>query len=179
MTSALPADAAGMALREARVDHPHAARLLRAFRDEQVARYGFADPVDLDPHTYSPPNGTFVIAYQGGRPVGCAGCRWYDRSIGVVEVRKTYLIAEARGRGLGRALLHRLESHAVGWGARRVILETGVRNTAALALFAASGYQPTAQYVPGRDPTINRAFVKPLTPAPQPPDAPATRTTTR
>lgn len=48
------------------------------------------------------------------------------------------------------------------------ILESGVRNTAALGLFTRSGYRPMPRYVAGRDPSINRAFVKTLTPAGQP-----------
>ncbi|MEH1013451.1 GNAT family N-acetyltransferase [Micromonospora sp. CPCC 206060] len=168
-----------MTLREARVDHPHASQLLRAFHNEQVDRYGFADPVDLDPDMFSPPNGTFVIAYEQENPVGCGGCHWYDRTTGTVEIKRTFLIAEARGRGFGRALLNRLESQAVGWGAQWAILETGVRNTSALVLFTASGYLPTGQYVPGRDPAINRAFIKPLAPDRQPPHASSARTTTR
>jgi GNAT superfamily N-acetyltransferase len=150
-----------------RVDHPDAVRLLKTFYDEQVDRYGFAESVDLDPQAYAEPNGTFVVAYEQGHAIGCGGCRWHDRSTGTVEIKKTYLVPRARGRGIGRALLGRLEADAIGWGAQQAILETGVRNTAALALFASSGYQPMARYVDGRDPAINRAFVKPLAAAPR------------
>lgn len=45
------------ALLERRVDHPDAARLLRAFYDDQVDRYGFAESVALDPDEYAPPRG--------------------------------------------------------------------------------------------------------------------------
>jgi hypothetical protein len=37
---------------ERRVDHQDAARLLRAFFDEQVDRYGFAESIDLNPAGY-------------------------------------------------------------------------------------------------------------------------------
>lgn len=167
MTSDLPAGVEEVALLERRVDHPDAAELLRAFYDEQVGRYGFAEPIDLDPAAYAPPHGVFVVAYQHDRPVGCGGCRWYDRSTGTAEIKKTFLVPEIRGRGLGRTLMKRLEAEAIGWGARRIILETGVRNTAALSLFTGGGYTPMARYVAGRDPSINRAFVKTLTPAGQ------------
>ena len=169
MTHDLSADAERFVLLDRRTDHPDAARLLQAFYDEQVDRYGFADPVDLDPHAYTPPNGTFLVAYARGWPVGCCGCHWYDRGTGTVEIKKAYLVPSVRGRGLGRALLARLEAWATVAGARRVILETGVRNIAALTLFAGSGYEPTARYVADRDPRINRAFEKLLTPVSQPP----------
>jgi GNAT superfamily N-acetyltransferase len=145
------------------VHHPDSVRLLRAFYEEQVERYGFAESIDLDPAAYTPPNGTFVVAYERGGPVGCGGCRWYDRATGIAEIKKTYLVPAARGRGIGRTLLAHLEDAAARWGAQQVILETGVRNSAALSLFTGTGYRPTARYVAGRDPAINRAFIKPLT----------------
>jgi GNAT superfamily N-acetyltransferase len=168
--SALPE---GFTFAVRRVDHPDAAELLRAFYDEQVGRYGFAESIDLDPIEYTPPQGIFVVVYEGNRPVGCGSCRWYDTSSRTAEIKKTYLVPEVRRRGVGRALLAWLEAQASGWGAQRVLLETGVRNAAALRLFAGSGYRPTARYVAGRDPEINRAFVKSLTRLSQPrsPDA--------
>jgi len=166
-------------LLERRVDHPDAVGLLRAFYEEQVGRYGFAESIDLDPQVYLRPHGIFVVAYEGGRPVGCGGCRWYDRSDGVVEIKKTYLVPDARGHGLGRTLLTWLEARALGWGAERAILETGVRNSAALALFTSSGYRPTRRYVADRDPAINRAFTKPLSMTSQLPGLTAERANAR
>nr|BFE61571.1 GNAT family N-acetyltransferase [Dactylosporangium thailandense] len=145
------------------VDHPDAARLLAAFYQEQQDRYGFADSVGLAPDEYMPPNGFFFVAYRHSRPVGCGGWRWYDRATATVELKKTFVAPGARGWGIGNALLACLEDAAVASGARRAILETGVRNTAALQLFAKFGYEPAEPYVSGRDPAINRAFTKALT----------------
>jgi len=145
------------------VDHPDAVWLLAAFYQEQRGRYGFAESVDLAPHEYMPPNGVFLVAYRHSRPVGCGGWRWYGRATDTVELKKTFVIPAARGQGIGKALLICLEDAAVASGARRAILETGVRNTAALQLFTKFGYEPAERYVPGRDPSINRAFTKTLT----------------
>jgi GNAT superfamily N-acetyltransferase len=142
--------------------HPDAARLLDSFYREQVGRYGFADPIEMNPGEYAPPGGVFAVACRGDIPVGCGGYRWFDRAAGTVEIKKTYVLPAARGHGAGRALLSWLERHAVAAGACRAILETGVRNTAALRLFTASGYRPTDAYVEGRDPAINRAFARSL-----------------
>lgn len=162
MTSDLHAAVEGLVLLGRRTDHPDAVRLLRAFYDEQVVRYGVADRIDLDPRAYAAPHGTFLVGYQQDQPIACGGFRWYDRTTGTIEIKKTYLTTEVRGLGCGRTLLAKLEAQAMQWGARRVILETGIRNTAALALFAGSGYQPMECYVAGRDPAINRAFFKRL-----------------
>lgn len=145
-----------------RADHPDAAALLDGFFREQVGRYGWAESVDLDPDAYDEPNGLFVVIYRNGVPVGCGGCRRFEQRPGTFEIKKTYLIPETRGCGLGRRLLGILEGAAVARGARRTILETGVRNEAALRLFTSNGYTPTARYVAGRDPAINRAFEKVL-----------------
>lgn len=147
-----------------RCDHPDAARLLRAFRHEQVDRYGFADPIDANPAEYEDPHGAFLVAYHHGGAGGCGGFHWFDRTLGVAELKKLYVMPELRGHGLGWILLTELERRAVARGARQVILESGVRNHAALHLFHSLGYQPIPRYVDSRDPKINRAFTKTLTP---------------
>jgi GNAT superfamily N-acetyltransferase len=170
--STVPGDPAALAsitaqsqIAERLPSHPDALRLLRAFHSEQVDRYGFADPVELSSCEYAPPNGMFAVAYQGTVTVGCGGYRWFDRATHTVEIKRIYVGSASRGHGTGRALLTWLEQHAARAGARRAILETGVRNTAALSLFTSAGYQPMDRYVEGRDPEINRAFARSLGPA--------------
>ena len=79
-----------------------------------------------------------------------------------VEIKKNCVAPEWRRLGAGRALLSWLERHAVAAGARQAVLETGVRNTAALSLLTSAGYRPVDRYVDGRDPAINRAFARSL-----------------
>jgi GNAT superfamily N-acetyltransferase len=142
---------------------PDAAGLLRAFHAEQLHRYGFADPAGLTSAEYTAPNGVFAVLCHSGVSVGCGGYRWFDEATGTVEIKRIYMVPASRGLGAGRALLSWLERHAVAAGARRTILETGVRNTAALGLFTSVGYRPVDRYVEGRDPAINRAFARLLT----------------
>jgi GNAT superfamily N-acetyltransferase len=155
-----PSDEIRLVARQA--DHRDSVALLQAFHQEQIERYDFAESIDLVSTEYAPPHGIFVVVYNGEQPVGCGGCRWYDRRTATAEIKKTYLLPTMRGRGAGSLLLQWLEDQAIGWGAERIVLETGVRNTAALSLFVRSGYRATSRYVPGRDPAINRAFVKTL-----------------
>lgn len=146
------------------VDHPDAVRLLRAFHQEQVSRYGHAEPIDLDPVEYAPPYGMFAVAYRYGVPLGCGGYRRFGEQNDTIEIKKVYLAPQGRGRGAGRLFLTWLERKAAMAGARRIILETGVRNTAALRLFQSFGYHPIPAYVASRDPAINRAYAKDLHP---------------
>jgi GNAT superfamily N-acetyltransferase len=143
-------------------DHPDASRLVRSLFDDQTGRYGYADPVEADPAAYTPPSGLFLVGYLNGVPVACGGYRTFESCAATVEIKKMYTVPDLRGHGLGQRILTDLEHSAARRGARHALLETGVRNIEALALYIGIGYQPTERYVEGRDPVINRAFVKEL-----------------
>src|SRR5260370_37037866 len=83
-------------------DEPDASRLLRAFYDEQVGRYGFAETIDVDPAGYAAPDGVFAVMYYCGVPVGCGGHPWYHRAAGTIEVKTTYAGPAAPRRRPGR-----------------------------------------------------------------------------
>ncbi|MFF4755274.1 GNAT family N-acetyltransferase [Streptomyces sp. NPDC002514] len=141
-------------------DHPDARRLTWALCAEQLALYGFAEDPDTTPEAdFDPPCGLFLIARVGDEPVGCGGIRLLDEH--TAGIKRMYVADRARRHGIGRCLLEHLEQHAVRRGAARIMLETGRRNTAALALCHRTGFLPCPSYVPGRDHTVNRAMTKP------------------
>ncbi|MDX3070150.1 MULTISPECIES: GNAT family N-acetyltransferase [Streptomyces] len=142
-------------------DHPDARRLTQALRAEQLGLYGFADDPDTTPEAdFDPPRGLFLIAHLDQEAVGCGGVRFLDEH--TAEIKRMYVSGEARGHGIGRYLLAHLERHAVSRGVTRIMLETGRRNTAALALYSRTGYLPCPSYVAGRDHRVNRAMIKPV-----------------
>lgn len=158
-----PSSLASVTLHQRPYDHPDAVLLVNALFEDQVDRYGYADPAEADPAHYAPPNGLFLVAYSGTVPVACGGYRTYDAGSKTIEIKKMYTRPQARGSGLGRRILAELERHAAAAGFIRSILETGVRNTAALALYTSTGYRPHPRYATDyRDPKINRAFIKAL-----------------
>jgi len=53
-------------------------------------------------HEYGPPAGAFLIASEGGVSLGCVGVR--ALSADTAEMKRLYVVAQARGRGLGRIL---------------------------------------------------------------------------
>ncbi|MFI0742323.1 GNAT family N-acetyltransferase [Streptomyces sp. NPDC021100] len=141
--------------------HPCARALLEDLHSEQLALYGFADHfTDTPAAEFDPPHGTFVVAYRDGDAIACGGCRRYDAR--TAEIKRMYVLPEARGHGVGRAILRYLEHHALDVGATAMLLETGRDNRSALALYAAEGYTPIPPYTPGRNPSINRALHKQL-----------------
>ncbi|MGC0415846.1 GNAT family N-acetyltransferase [Embleya sp. AB8] len=141
--------------------HPDAHALLHALYAEQVALYGFADhPDTTEPRDLEPPDGLFVVVYEGHMPIGCGG--WRTAAGAAAEVKRLYIGPDQRGRGHGSHLLATLEHTAAQAGARHLVVETGVHNALALALFGGAGYTPRPPYVAGRDPSVNRAMTKPL-----------------
>jgi pimeloyl-ACP methyl ester carboxylesterase/GNAT superfamily N-acetyltransferase len=91
-----------------------------------------------------PPEGRWLVAYLDGRPVGCAGLKRVDER--AAEIKRIYVVPEARGAGVARALLARLEEAARATGYDVVRLDTGPRQQASVALFTSSGYEPIADY---------------------------------
>ena len=99
-----------------------------------------ANHFQLDPNEVARGRGTFLVVYLGGTPVGCGALRLLDAE--TAELKRMYVSPLVRGKGLGRRLVAALEAEALALGVRRLVLETGVRQTAALALYRATGFQP-------------------------------------
>src|SRR5260370_31876011 len=91
----------------------------------------------LDPADVAEGAGAFMVAYRDGVAVGCGAVRLLDAN--TAELKRMYVTPAARGEGLGRAVVAALEAEARRIGARRLLLETGIRQTAALRLYARSG----------------------------------------
>jgi GNAT superfamily N-acetyltransferase len=78
----------------------------------------------------------------------------------VTDIKRMWLAESARGLGLGRRLLERLEELARQHGSTEVRLETGDVLTEAIGLYRSAGY---AEVPPFNDePFADRWFAKPL-----------------
>jgi nicotinamidase-related amidase/GNAT superfamily N-acetyltransferase len=98
----------------------------------------------LDPEEVTGGRGAFLIVYRDGAAVGCGALRLLDAE--TAELKRMYVAPAVRGTGLGRRLLTALEAEARALGVRRLVLETGVRQAAALALYRATGFHPIPLY---------------------------------
>jgi putative acetyltransferase len=109
---------------------------------ETPPEHSFALDVDglLDPKV------TFVSYRDGDLVLGVAAIKELDSSD--VELKSMHTSAEARGRGVGRALLSHLLDTARARGYRRVFLETGTTPgfAAARALYESAGFTPTGPF---------------------------------
>lgn len=136
-----------MVLRAEPMDGPTASGLLGAFADEIGERYPGWNPgigPSADPEEFVHPRGRFLVAYGDGRPVGCGGVKRLDEDTG--EVKRLYVVPDARGRGVARKLLGGLEEAARELGWRTVRLDTGDGQPDALALFRSAGYEEIPDY---------------------------------
>lgn len=98
---------------------------------------------------FSGPRTAWLVAYADGRPVGCGGLRGLDERTG--EIKRMFVTAEARGRGVGRLLLAQLEARARAAGLHRIRLLTTEALAEARALYESVGYREVEQWsVDGR-----------------------------
>jgi GNAT superfamily N-acetyltransferase len=97
-----------------------------------------ANHFQLDAEEVGEGRGMFLVIYRAGIAVGCGAVRLLDSE--TAELKRMYVAPLARGNGLGRRLVEALEAEARTLGVRRLVLETGVRQHAALGLYRASGF---------------------------------------
>ena len=119
--------------------------LIELVQQEYVVRYGGRDDSPVDPAQFAPPRGLFLVAYLDDAPVACGGWRVASAdepslTAGDIEIKRMFVAAQARGRGLARAVLAELERTAFEAGGKRIVLETGLAQPEAMALYASSGY---------------------------------------
>ena len=84
----------------------------------------------------------FWVVEEGQHVVGCVGCALGK---GVAELKKLYLDAGTRGRGLGRDLIALVEETARAHGAERIELWSDTRFKTAHAVYERCGYRKTGR----------------------------------
>ncbi|WP_416960575.1 GNAT family N-acetyltransferase [Streptomyces sp. Agncl-13] len=158
-----------MNIRPVPFDHPDAVKLNDQVQAEYHARYGDGgDATVLDPSDFTPPNGEYLIAYdEHDDPVATGGWRSQDANgegneDGDAELKRMYVIEQARGLGLARRMLAALEENARTAGRTRMVLETGTKQPEAIALYTSSGYEPCAKFGYYRFHDDSRCFAKAL-----------------
>jgi putative acetyltransferase len=95
---------------------------------------------NLRPEHLEDGQGVFVIARVDGRPVGCGALRRLSESTG--ELKRMYVDPEVRGRGVAKAILGYLTDAGRQMGMRRLVLETGTHQVAAIGLYGNAGFRP-------------------------------------
>lgn len=98
----------------------------------------------LHPGEEADPRLKFFLLELDGEVIGCGALR--DLGSGVAELKRMFVRPAHRGRGFARDLLAQLESVATAAGVRRLRLETGTAQHAALSLYRTAGYTDILAY---------------------------------
>ena len=85
-----------------------------------------------------------IVGYKEKTPVTCGAIKAFDAT--TFEIKRMYTIAKERGNGYAVVVLNELEAWAIELGASRSVLETGINQQAAIALYEKCGYQRIENY---------------------------------
>jgi putative acetyltransferase len=149
-------------VRRERLDSLVAVALIGALNAELSARYPEegATHFRLDPEEVAPGRGAFVVAYLADEPAGCGAVRRIEA--GIAELKRMFVAPARRGQGVGRAVLEALEAEARALGTTRLVLETGVRQPEALALYERAGFTRIPSFGEYVDSTLSVCLAKDL-----------------
>jgi putative acetyltransferase len=119
-----------------------------------LAEFGAAKPgtVFYDPTTdalyelFQTPGSIYFIAEENGVTIGGGGIfPSKGLPIGVCELVKMYLHKDARGRGLGKMMIHKCIEQAKALGYKKIYLETMPELKKAVSVYEKFGFK----YLPG------------------------------
>jgi GNAT superfamily N-acetyltransferase len=156
-----------LALERFSFDDPVVVALVDDLQQEFVVRYGGPDETVIAPGDFEPPRGAFFVGFDAGLPVAMGGWRFrpdvqrLDGSVSA-EVKRMYVVPPAQRRGFARAVLAHLELTADDAGADTMVLETGLEQPEAIALYESSGYALVENFGYYQDSPLARCFAKRL-----------------
>lgn len=128
-------------LRVAAYDGADAQLLTAEVQQEYVRRYGGeGDTAPVDTTEFDGAGGAFFMIYVDDVPAAMGGWRRHGDD-GDAEIKRMYVRPMFQRRGLARALLAHLEASAAAAGFTRLILETGLAQPEAVALYRSAGYE--------------------------------------
>lgn len=131
------------------IDQAEIAELLRRSDERSLSVYPMEDRRGPSMTVLIEQGVRFFVARLDGRAVGCGG--YVSDGNGAAELKRMFVDAAARGRGIGPAILEAIEQSARQEGVRVMRLETGILSVEARRLYARSGYsacEPFGKYGP-------------------------------
>jgi ribosomal protein S18 acetylase RimI-like enzyme len=111
-----------------------------------LAYQGFAAEMAAMPGKYAPPGGALLLARRANdEAIGCVGLRPIDPT-GCCEMKRLYVTRQARGIGLGKALVDAVVAEAQRIGYREIRLDTLPTMDEAIGLYRKLGFEEIAPY---------------------------------
>jgi len=132
-----------LVIEKAREATPEVRALIEELERVLADAYGDDERHGLSLDQLFRPNVHLFIARLDDTAVGCGGVEIFD---GFAEVKRVYARPAARGLGVAKALMARVETQARDSGVRSLRLETGTEQTAAIGLYERLGYRPCGPF---------------------------------
>ncbi len=85
-----------------------------------------------------------IVCYENDLAIGCGVIKPFNKE--TVEIKRMYVKPEHQGKGIGSKILNELEKWASDLKYNTTILETGVRQPDAIALYKKNKYSITNNY---------------------------------
>lgn len=85
-----------------------------------------------------------LVIFENTKAIGCGALKPFDSN--TLEIKRMYVEPNNRGKGIGSKLLTALEQWACDLNYSTCILETGKRQTEAIALYKKNNYTVIANY---------------------------------
>lgn len=85
-----------------------------------------------------------VVAYENDQPVGCGALKEYAPD--TMEIKRMYTSPDSRGKGIATKVLTELEIWAAERAFKKCLLETGIKQPEAIALYKKNGYHLVPNY---------------------------------
>lgn len=87
-----------------------------------------------------------VVLYVDDVPVSCGAFKKLEGN--TAEIKRMYTVEDSRGKGFGSLVLEELELWALELSYDKTLLETGVKQPEAIAMYKKNGYSITSNYGP-------------------------------
>ncbi len=85
-----------------------------------------------------------VLVYENNRPVACGAFKEFAPD--TVEIKRMYTLPEARGKGIAIRILAELETWAAELSYKKCVLETGINQPEAIALYRKCAWRQIPNY---------------------------------
>lgn len=99
-----------------------------------------------------------VIAYENDIAIGCGAIKKYDDS--TAEIKRMFILPHFRGNGYASEILMELEKWASDLSFNKCILETGIKQVEAIALYNKNGYSLISNFGPYQGVNESKCFEK-------------------
>jgi GNAT superfamily N-acetyltransferase len=140
-------DDSGVTFERTDASVPPASDLLEAMIDELTPLYGRIDVPEAPsakPADFAPPGGSLLVGYEDGEPICVGGIKRLPD--GACEIKRMFVVPDARGRGVAKALLVALEDEARALGYAVARLDTGPHQPHAERMYRAAGYEDIGNF---------------------------------